>query len=1124
MVNKMDYIERLINELLEDNSRSICIIRDTHSKAALAAAEKEENDAAEKLEEEGNRDAKKKREREEEAKQKERDDIAIEFNTLIQSLRSIQDQYQLLSLHMELRNVYTDDSVNGRMGYDSPIHSERGDSNPEYRFGITPLYMFAPMIKHSIFDLEELPDLFILVSYCKFWGDKLELPFNNIELVKLVALLSKALPYPCKGRSVTSILPNSWTSKKMNNKYNRNSNEGGTIPNSDTHTATMDDEEGEDGDLNFDDSIQNGATNDNSLIYKVMSRLILASKLGIYPHCKISANFKVRRKLYREFYLTPPSAEKLSAWISKNKYLVIYIMREFLFYCIQSISAINQFMKEKYYFNDIVTNAYQAMDEVRERTNRVATTYSSLGVLPAVGFDDEASWEDYLSESRYFTVSPLMADVLVNEELCPLKVDVYQHSISTSIPPSPPTLSSKEAEESVEQQRPPPKQIRLPISGPAVMVNEEEVPNNNNEIRDYFTAHTDDTVPPPTLPTTTPPTTTTTNKKKQPIQPRITKKKIRSIHDPLVTVEDMLKYDILYLCDSAWYAHMNAILSKYNSANLDHCHRPIDLCFLDKMTTGMKVLLDANYRPEDKSGNGTSTTSTSSHKRKRKSKMSLSGVQKNNSNKQRVTKVPVNTTTKIESESDKPVDTRVFNDIVRQCIDELIARYDPETQAAVPYQCLLFPPMMISWQTIRKLQHAELLYVMETSRSEIEKAIIDIYYEDKYDFDVLNYYCMALSRRKSVASYPTPRYFLYRQQKVWKELLGVDELPPDCGSYLYCPNCCKLKTAVHDYDHTTDKYKKSSLCSAGVCIDMETGEFTCAKISSKNNPKKRNISSTITSELLTIGKEGGEGVGGEGEFMLDHMKDPTLEGNDPSNLLQFLSSNIKEGGTGAAGRKGSTSILDGMNNNDSASAIEMISAIAASQVAIAMEGGDSKEDTKEAKKASKLKRKNDLHSACVNTKLVKMNMFGTILQTTKGIACMCPQCGTITTLSRANYKNSGSVFNCGCFRFKYKTAVQCRICWDWIEDAVYRTVYNDLPITKIPKVESVPLCRRHSSSWLVTKDLTISLMSILDKLVYNKYAVGLEKGDAVLLDKKKGSTAGTKLMKKLPFSMPPQRP
>jgi hypothetical protein len=871
------------------------------------------------------------------------------FRNLILSLRSFQDRYQLISLHMELKNQYLDHELfaevdifegNRRYKRDDP---ERCTQDLHFDYTISPFSMFPPT-ERSVFDLEEVPDL-PLIAYCQFWGGSVDLPVKDPAMVELIDMLSKALPFACKGRSVTSILPNKWMKHENVTK--------------------------------------------NVTIYRVMCRLIIASLLGCYPHCKITANFHVRRKTYRDFYLISPDPDVLAQWISNNKYLIVYIMREYLLYYIQLLPGINIYMMENYYWGSIVQNTFQGMDDIRERTNKISLQRDRYGVMPVSLLRDnmfETIWDTFISESVYFSLD--RGD------------DVYESSL---LPDRTPKNTNTTTNETKHQKL------------------EENNDTNNNHTQQPQQQQS------------------SANRIIDDDQPhRITKKRLKVEYDSLVVKEEISKYDAVYLKEDEWLARMNGVLEEYHKINLERSHRPIEMSFLDKMVQIATNLVDENY------------TGKRNKKRKRRSKKSLSGLPKG---------VPVF--------SQKTPQEKVFTNLTARFLSEIVARYDSEEYLEVPYLSLLFPPISISWETVNKLLYAELMYSTETSRSEIEKALEDIYYEFPYDFDVLFCFITLLKKKKSLSWYPAPRHFAERQLQAYAKRLGLklkaDEHTPEelipyyCGMYLYCPTCNKIKTNIHPYNTKVSRTKDSSLCSEGVCIDMETGEFTCAKISSKNNPKKRSSNNNIINNLM-------------------------------NNVAFAQQANKKKGTTDENLSEIIPDMLD-----------ELIAAEVANSVMV--------NETKEAKKASKLKRRNDIMTTCTSTKLVGFNLIGGIVATKKDLVVICPECAVVTTLSRNNFVNSGSVLSCGCFRIKYKTSISCRVCRRETEKPFYRLVYDDVD-TERPRLRYVGLCDSHKSDWLLHKDRFVALSSIVEKIENNYYVVPLADGDCIFKEKEWNNKRG----------------
>lgn len=157
-------------------------------------------------------------------------------SSMQQEIYEVQDRYQLLSLHMEMTGSYSN----------SELISNKDCTIP-------PFYLFHPKAD-KVFTIECLRDMFIHILYCKFWGDAVEIPYTDPEVLKIIGILAKGLPSPCKGRSVTTILPETWDRLE---------------------------EEGD------------------SLVFDTMIRMIMASLLGVYEHCKVRASFYVRRKIYK---------------------------------------------------------------------------------------------------------------------------------------------------------------------------------------------------------------------------------------------------------------------------------------------------------------------------------------------------------------------------------------------------------------------------------------------------------------------------------------------------------------------------------------------------------------------------------------------------------------------------------------------------------------------------------------------------------------------------------------------------------------------------------------------------------------------------------------------------------
>jgi hypothetical protein len=228
------------------------------------------------------------------------------------ALRELQDRYQMLSLHMELKNQYTNAELLER-----PRKEGAGGAEDP-----SPAELYWPSEDTAI-TREELPDLFLHSFYLKFWGDAVDLPWSDPQVLKIVDLLSKALPFPCKSRSVSTILPEDWFGEE------------------------------------------------NTLVFRVVLRIILGGLLGLYEHCRVSANFHARRAVYRSFCLVLPRKHELDQWLHEHKRIITYSVREYIFWMLKDVASLHAYLHEHYYWRNLEESAFDAMDQLRRHFNSV---------------------------------------------------------------------------------------------------------------------------------------------------------------------------------------------------------------------------------------------------------------------------------------------------------------------------------------------------------------------------------------------------------------------------------------------------------------------------------------------------------------------------------------------------------------------------------------------------------------------------------------------------------------------------------------------------------------------------------------------------------------------------------
>lgn len=264
-----------------------------------------------------------------------------------QTARAAQDWYIQLALHMMMKNQFTDTELVARR----PISA---------------LDMYGPHLKLS-FTVEEIPDFSIVINNCRFWGDEVDSPFTmdsdghiDPEMTALIAAENKFIPHSCNRRSVITTVLKAWI------KY---------------------------GHIN---------------VYRCYLRIVIASLLGVYEHCAQIANFSARLKIYKWFIMMSPSPFQFAEWMSSNKFLTIYAVREHMFWTVKHLHALYDFLSERYYYRSVVYNINKSMDKVRKRFNRyVVDSRDCLPRMDDMGnsLDDFFRKEQCHSEFDVFVAS-----------------------------------------------------------------------------------------------------------------------------------------------------------------------------------------------------------------------------------------------------------------------------------------------------------------------------------------------------------------------------------------------------------------------------------------------------------------------------------------------------------------------------------------------------------------------------------------------------------------------------------------------------------------------------------------------------------------------------------------------
>jgi len=232
-------------------------------------------------------------------------------------IREVQDRFLMLAVHMEKKNCYKTDEL----------------LQPDPEVGYSAFEMYRPR-QTLVFTEEELPDLFVHTFYVNYWEEELVPVFDKALDQLILDFLKKLIPGPCKSRSFTSIISDVWLNKSKK-KSKRKLQES-----------------------------------EIAQFFDINLRLLFASLLGVYKHSTKRACLLVRMKLYRYFCMDFPGTEDFSNWFMENDSLVRYCFREFLFYSVSRIPALQIYMEKRYYWSFLTSNTFDTMNHVRQHTNQ----------------------------------------------------------------------------------------------------------------------------------------------------------------------------------------------------------------------------------------------------------------------------------------------------------------------------------------------------------------------------------------------------------------------------------------------------------------------------------------------------------------------------------------------------------------------------------------------------------------------------------------------------------------------------------------------------------------------------------------------------------------------------------
>lgn len=275
---------------------------------------------------------------------------------IVQNLREIQDRFQCLSMYMELESIFKDNELTRRQ---------------RNSIVLSPIEFYGPR-RDVTFTMRNLPDLYIHVLYCNFTGNSDHNPFKEEYHQSIIRLLAKSLPYACKSRSLPTIIPGIWTNDPVNNPNStdqKRKREQSTTPNKRRKSTVVRTKKVQPSVTYNRNSSSNRKQENFEGFFDIISRFIFASLLGVYDHCTVIPTFQVRRKLYANFMMNSVNSGSLEKWVRDNGKLCTYVIREYLYFCTESLSGLTEYMRKNYFWDIMKDNTYSATNSVREFMN-----------------------------------------------------------------------------------------------------------------------------------------------------------------------------------------------------------------------------------------------------------------------------------------------------------------------------------------------------------------------------------------------------------------------------------------------------------------------------------------------------------------------------------------------------------------------------------------------------------------------------------------------------------------------------------------------------------------------------------------------------------------------------------
>lgn len=385
----------------------------------------------------------------------------------------------------------------------------------------------------------------------------------------------------------------------------------------------------------------------------------------------------------------------------------------------------------------------------------------------------------------------------------------------------------------------------------------------------------------------------------------------------------------------------------------------------------------------------------------------------------------------------------------------------------ISYTMLGDIPIKFNSKFIKRLQEAEDSYELEEGASSLKDVLSLLYSYHSYEYQVLKFYFKEIVKKRNLLVYYTSKDIYEAQVKTLERIYETQpggELSSSAGLYYVCTNCNNIKITVRDVSPLNNPDSIGGWTSEGVCINLGTGHFYCTKMSSKENPKKRNTAKNIikemfpndmddiTKDVIIDNTQALQSLAADSEDEEEHQrkKPPEYEEND----VKPQETNNNEEPSQGLGSVKRTMDLEDLR--------ELRSYVNRDEKTI----------------LDKYITKRTLQEECLNTRLSPVYLAGTIIKTSKGAVMGCPHCMHPVYYSREMFRNGIANMSCGCKDRKTECDFNCYICnkdchdycfikaiWD---DSALEGLRSDTPL--VPQMKYVSLCEAHRNKW--TSDLS----------------------------------------------------